>query len=87
MAEGRLEQVERRSLWQGFGDGLSSAVEMAVAPIAFALLGRYLDGHLGTGSVLTVTLLLAGVVGCMLRAWYHYSARLEALEEGKPWQR
>lgn len=78
---------DRRDLWQGFGDGLTQAFEMAVTPILFALLGHFLDGQFGTRPILTVFLVVFAMVGAFLRTWYHYLNRVQALEDGKVWHR
>ncbi len=82
-----MDRSDRRASWQGFSDGFSQAVEMAVTPVLFALLGHWLDGHLGTGPLLTVSLAVFAMVGSFLRAYYHYLARCEALERDKAWSR
>lgn len=84
---GEARRSDRRDLWQGFGDGLTQAFEMAVTPILFALLGVFLDGQFGTRPLLTVVLTVFAMVGAFLRTWYHYLNRVEALEDGKVWRR
>lgn len=66
---------------------MAQAFEMAVTPVLFALLGLFLDGRFGTRPVLTVALAVFAMVGSFLRAWYHYLARVDALEDGKVWRR
>jgi len=82
-----MHQAERRAMWQGFGDGLSQAVELAVTPVLFALLGHLLDGRFGVRPVLTVTFFVFAVVGSFLRMWFHYLARSEAQDRDKAWNR
>lgn len=84
---GVMEQGDRRVVWQGFGDGLTQAVEIAVTPILFAVLGLWLDRRVGTTPVFGVALAVFAMVGVFLRAWYHYVARVDALEKGKAWKR
>ena len=84
-AEARL--VERRSLYQGFGNALALAVELAAVPVIFVLVGTWLDGRLDTGSVFTIVLGVVAVVGVSLRSYYAYQERMRIEEEGKPWAR
>lgn len=82
-----MDRADRRASWQGFSDGLTQAVEMAVTPILFALAGLFLDARLGTGPFLAVGLAVFATVGSFLRAYYHYVARMDALEREKVWGR
>lgn len=82
-----MDQAERRATWQGFGEGLTQAVEMAATPVLFALLGLFLDGRFHTRPILTVALAVFAMVGSFLRAYYHYAAQVEELERDKAWRR
>jgi len=82
-----VELRERQATWNGFGNALSQAVELVVAPLLFALFGWFLDGHLGTGPVLAIAFGLLGVAGVAARSYYWYRAAIEREEEGKPWTR
>lgn len=81
--EARL--AERRSLYQGFGNALALAVELAAVPVIFVLSGLWLDGRLGTRPAFTVSLAVVAVVGMALRSYYAYQERMRIEEEGKPW--
>lgn len=78
---------DQQTVWQGFGDGLTQAVEMALLPIVFALIGLFVDRAVGTTPIFTVALAVFGTVGTFLKTYYHYVARVERLEEGKAWRR
>ena len=82
-----MNQRDQKTAWEGFGDGLTQAVEMAVTPVVLALLGLWIDGRVGTRPAFTLLLLVFGIVGVFVKAYYHYEARAAALDEGKPWQR
>jgi F0F1-type ATP synthase assembly protein I len=88
-AEGQRERrwAERRDLNRGFGEALAQAFEFAAIPLLFAAFGWWLDDRLGTSPILTVALGALGFVGVCLRTIYHYRARVEREEEGKPWTR
>lgn len=83
--EARL--VERRNLYQGFGNALALAVELAAVPVIFVLGGTWLDGRLGTRPTFTVVLCVVAVVGMGVRSYYAYQERMRIEEEGKPWAR
>lgn len=84
-AAARLD--ERRSLYQGFGNALALAVELAVTPLLFVLAGTWIDGRLGTRPALTVVLGVVAVAGVAVRSYYSYQTRMRLEEEGKPWAR
>lgn len=77
----------RRSLYQGYGDTMTRAIEFVVAPFLLAGLGLLLDRRLGTGAVLTVVLATVGVLGTFLRTWYAYVEAMKAEEAKAPWRR
>lgn len=78
---------DRRALYNGFGDALATAVELALVPVVFALGGLWLDARLGTGKVLTVTAVVLAFVGLGVRAYYGYAAQMDRVEKELPWKR
>lgn len=76
----------RRSLYEGYGDTMTRAIEFVATPFLFAALGLYLDRRLGTGTVLTVALVVVGVLGTFLRTWYAYVEAMKAEEAKAPWR-
>ena len=74
-------------LYNGFGDTLARAFEMAMAPVLFTGLGYLIDRWLGTRPIFLVIFAVLGVVGAVLKAWYAYVASMRAHEEGAPWHR
>jgi F0F1-type ATP synthase assembly protein I len=67
------------------GDGLSRAFELAVTPALFGALGYGLDRWIGVLPVFTIVFVLVALIGMMLRTWYGYVYRMQALEEAGPW--
>ncbi len=61
----------KRELNNGFGNALSSAVELAVTPALMALIGWQLDRWLGTSPLLFL-FLFAFTIGYV--AWRQYTA-------------
>jgi F0F1-type ATP synthase assembly protein I len=82
-----VELRDRQATWNGFGNALSQAVELVVAPLLFALFGWFLDSHLGTGPFLAIGFGLLGVAGVAARSYYWYRAEIDREEGGKPWIR
>ena len=79
---------DRRDTWQGFGDGLSQAVEMAVVPALSALIGLYgLDHRFGTSPLFAVSLSIFAMVGVFVKAFYVYRYKMELEEERRSWPR
>jgi hypothetical protein len=76
---------DRRDLYNGFGNGLSRAVELALTPALFGGLGWLLDRWLGLFPVLTLLIGFLGVVGTFVSTWYRYEADMKAEEARAPW--
>ena len=72
-------------LYRGFGDGFSRAFELAVTPVVFGAMGYALDRWLGLVPVFTTIFVLVTVVVLLLRVWYGYVYRMQALEAAGPW--
>lgn len=75
----------KRDLYNGFGNGLSRAFELAVTPAVFGGIGYVLDRVFGLVPVLTIALLLLSLVGMFVRMWYGYDAEMKAHEARGPW--
>lgn len=79
---------DRRETWQGFGDGLSQAVEMALVPALFALIGLYgLDHRLGTAPLFGVAFAVFAMVGVFVKAFYVYRYKMQQEDERRAWPR
>lgn len=72
----------RRELSRGFGEALSTAVELAVTPALFALLGWRLDLWLGTSPLLLVVLFLFTMGYEIWKLFVRYDAKMRR-EEAK----
>ena len=71
----------------GYGDGVSQALELVVAPVLLSLLGAFLDHELGTGRLLLVIFVIFGFLGAFVTAYYEFQARAARHDQGKPWTR
>jgi hypothetical protein len=74
-------------LYRNFGDGFTRAFELAVTPALFGTMGYGLDRWIGIVPVLTTIFVLVAVIGMLLRTWFGYVHRMEALEAAGPWAR
>ncbi len=74
-------------LYRNFGDGFTRAFELAVTPVIFGAIGYGLDRWAGIVPVLTTVFVLVSLVGLLLRTWYGYVYRMQALEAAGPWAR
>ncbi len=77
----------RQETFQGFGDTLALAFELAVTPFIFGLIGYGLDRWLGLTPVFTIVLVLFCIAGLSVRMWFEYDARMKAHEAAGPWAR
>jgi hypothetical protein len=80
-----LDKRDTRDLYNGFGNGLSRAFELAVTPAVFGGIGYVLDRRFDLVPVLTIALLLLALVGMFVRMWYGYDAEMKAHEATGPW--
>jgi F0F1-type ATP synthase assembly protein I len=72
---------------KGYGDGLTQALTLVVAPVLFGLLGALIDHVLDTSPLFLLLLGFLGVLATSVTAYYEYGARIARHDEGKPWTR
>ncbi len=70
----------KREMSRGFGDALSAAIELAVTPALFALLGWKLDGWLGTSPLLLVSLFVFTMCYVVWKLFVRYDAEMRDQE-------
>lgn len=68
-------------------DALSHGIALVVAPLAFGLLGIWIDHQVGTRWVFAAVLAAFGLFGSVASLYYRYEQRISRLDEGKPWTR
>jgi F0F1-type ATP synthase assembly protein I len=71
----------KRELNNGFGNALSTAVELAVTPALMAILGWQLDSWLGTSPVFLLFLFVFTVLYVSWREYTRYQARMAGQEQ------
>ncbi len=79
--------MDKRDLYNGFGDTLARAIEFVAAPVLFAFLGSILDRRFDLTPVLTVVFLVVALGGTFARTWYGYVEAMKAEEAKGPWHR
>ena len=75
----------KADLYNGFGEGLQRAFELALTPAIIGGFGYLLDRWLGLLPILTIVFFLVGMGGVIARMWYGYDARMRELERTGPW--
>jgi F0F1-type ATP synthase assembly protein I len=70
----------KRELNNGFGNALSTAVELAVTPALMALVGWQLDRWLGTSPLFLLFLFVFTVGYVSWREYTRYSSRMDRQE-------
>lgn len=78
---------DKRDLYNGFGNGLARAFELAVTPAVFGGLGYLLDRRLDLVPVFTIAALLFALAGMFARMWYGYDREMRAHEADSAWGR
>ncbi len=81
----RAAVAPQGELYNGFGEGLSRAFELALTPAIIAGLGYLLDRWLGLLPLFTIVFFLMAMVGLIARMWYGYDARMKEHERNGPW--
>lgn len=61
------------ALWRSHG-----GFDLVLAPVLLALVGLWLDGMLGITPLLTLTLLLFGAVGAVVKVYYDWKRGMAA---------
>jgi hypothetical protein len=79
--------TEHGELYQGYGDGLSRALEFALTPAVCCGIGYAIDRWLGIVPVLSIAFFLLAVVGMFAKTWYTYEARMREEDAAAPWAR
>ena len=75
----------KRESYNGFGNGLAKAFEIALVPLIFGALGYGLDRLFGIVPVLTIIFSVAALVGMFARSYYGYMYAMEQAEAASVW--
>lgn len=81
----RAAAAPQRDLYNGAGEGMNRAFELALTPAIIGGFGYLLDRWLGLLPVFTIVFFLIAVAGVIARMWYGYDAQMKAHEASGPW--
>ena len=74
-----MDEAKRRDLHQGMQHGIArghGGFDLALTPLAFGLLGYWIDTKLGWVPVLTITFTVLSFIGVILKTYYVYQYRM-----------
>jgi F0F1-type ATP synthase assembly protein I len=80
-----IAPTQTGELYNGAGEGMSRAMELALTPAIIGGFGYLLDRWLGLVPVLTIVFFLVAMVGLVARLWYSYDAQMTLHEQAGPW--
>jgi F0F1-type ATP synthase assembly protein I len=81
----RAAAAPQQELYNGAGEGMSRAFELALTPAIIGGLGFLLDRWLGLTPILTIVFFLVAMAGLMARMYYAYDAQMKDHEAAAPW--
>ena len=81
----RAAAAPQSELYNGAGEGLSRAMELALTPAIIGGLGYLLDRWLGLVPVFTILFFLIAMAGLMARMYYAYDAKMREHDSVAPW--
>jgi F0F1-type ATP synthase assembly protein I len=81
----RAAVAPQGELYNGAGEGMSRAFELALTPAIIGGFGYLLDRWLGVLPVFTILFFLVAIGGVMARMYYAYDARMKEHEAEGPW--
>jgi F0F1-type ATP synthase assembly protein I len=70
----------KRQSYQGLGDGMSRAIELAVTPALFGGLGYLLDQKFDTQPTFMIVFVVLTLIGMFVRNWAAYKIKMQELE-------
>ena len=70
----------KRQSYQGLGDGMSRAIELAITPAIFGGLGYLLDQKFNTQPTFMIVLVVLTLTGMFVRNWAAYKIKMQELE-------
>lgn len=70
----------KRQSYQGLGDGMSRAIELAITPAIFGGLGYLLDQKFNTQPTFMIVLVVLTLIGMFVRNWAAYKIKMQELE-------
>ena len=83
----RAAVAPQTELYNGAGEGMSRAFELALTPAIIGGFGYLLDRWLGLLPVFTIVFFLVAMAGLVARMYYSYDAQMKDHEAASPWAR
>ncbi len=83
----RAAVAPKADLYNGAGEGMNRAFELALTPAIIGGFGYLLDRWLGLLPVFTIVFFLVAMAGIIARMWFDYDARMKVHEASGPWAR
>ena len=77
----------QRDTYNGFGDSLARAFELAVTPAIFGAFGYWLDGKFGIRPVLMITLSLVTLITMGIRTIVGYDQQMRRHDAEGAWSK
>ena len=77
----------KRDSYNGFGNGLAKAFEIALVPAIIGAAGYGLDHLLGIVPVLTILFSVAAIVGMFARSYYTYTYQMAQVQADSVWSK
>ena len=81
----RAAAAPQADLYNGAGEGMNRAFELALTPAIIGGFGYLLDRWLDLLPVFTIVFFLIAMGGVIARMWYGYDARMREHEAAGPW--
>jgi F0F1-type ATP synthase assembly protein I len=81
----RAAVAPQNDVYNGAGEGMSRAFELALTPAIIGGFGYLLDRWLGVLPVFTIIFFLVAICGVMARMYYAYVARMAEHDAEGPW--
>ena len=81
------QQRGQRELFNGFGDGLALAFQIALTPAIFGVLGYVIDRHVGRTPLFTIAFFTFAMVGLFISLWARYEEKMKEEDAKQVWSR
>jgi len=81
----RAAAAPQTELYNGAGEGMSRAFELALTPAIIGGFGFLLDRWLGLVPVFTILFFLVAMAGLMARMYYAYDTKMKDHESASAW--
>ena len=75
----------KRDSYNGFGNGLAKAFEIALVPAILGAAGYGLDRLIGIVPVLTIVFSVLAIIGMFARSYYAYTYQMAQVQADSVW--